>query len=597
MKNIFIAGFIFVVLFLSSCEKDYLEMTPDENLTLEQVFSDRRNTEAFLVNVYNSQPEEMNFTNDWGLNPFVGGSDELDLPFTNAFGNAINTGAWSPTNNGSNPTPWIWDNAYDGIRKANIFLENIDNASLSPELITRWKGEATFLRAFFHFNLLRTYGPIILLNQSIPTSADFRSYRRNTLEECVDFIVNECNNAASLMEMNVVDGRYGTATKAAALALKARTLLYMASPLYNGNPAYANFTDNEGVRLFPQEYRAERWQAAAQAAKECIDQLEASGYRLYKSGDNDPVKNYQELFLARNNPEIIYTRTLGVYSQFEYVTTPNGMGGWSGLSPTQEVVDAYEMNNGEAPITGYNPNGSPIINTASGYQENGYVDKAHPKGYYPARVRNMYVNREPRFYASINFNGQYWRTRQIEFYKEGGRDAQKGGPDYSPTGYLLKKFSDPTVNAVQGIFTLKTWIYFRLGEQYLNYAEALNEAEGPVADVYKYVNAIRERSGLPNLPAGLSKEQMREKIRHERQIELAFETHRYFDTRRWKIAEQTDNREIHGMNISTGNSIQDDRFYERKVVERRVFDVRHYLWPIPQPEIDQNPNLVQNLGW
>ena len=162
----------------------------------------------------------------------------------------------------------------------------------------------------------------------------------------------------------------------------------------------------------------------------------------------------------------------------------------------------------------------------------------------------------------------------------------------------MKKFSDPNVSIPQNRWVLKEWIYFRLGEQYLNYAEALNESQGAVADVYKYVNAIRARAGLPALPAGLSKDQMREKIWHERRIELAFETHRYFDTHRWKIAEFTDNRDIHGMTYTSGTSLQDNSFYVRRVIERRVFESpKHYLWPVPQVERNKVPGLVQNPGW
>ena len=163
---------------------------------------------------------------------------------------------------------------------------------------------------------------------------------------------------------------------------------------------------------------------------------------------------------------------------------------------------------------------------------------------------------------------------------------------------MLKKSVDPTANIAQGRFSLKTWIFFRLGEFYLDYAEALNESDGPVADVYKYMNLIRERAGMPALPTGLNAQQMRERIRNERRVELSYETHRYFDCHRWKIAAQTDNGPIYGMNISAGTNLQDDAYYKRTVVERRVFQgPKHYLFPIPQSEIDKTPNIIQNPGW
>ena len=209
----------------------------------------------------------------------------------------------------------------------------------------------------------------------------------------------------------------------------------------------------------------------------------------------------------------------------------------------------------------------------------------------------MYVNREPRFYASINFNGSMWRGRRIEFFHDGQDGLGRSTVDYAITGYLMKKTSSPDANLIENRAYTTTWIYFRLAELYLNYAEALNEYSGPVEDVYRYVNAIRNRAGLPDLPKNLSKEEMREKIWHERRIELAFETHRYFDCHRWKIAEETDNKEIHGMNIHAGTSFTDPAFYKRIPVEKRVFEKKHYLFPMLQSEIDKNPSLVQNPFW
>ncbi|MNL40279.1 SusD family protein [compost metagenome] len=163
---------------------------------------------------------------------------------------------------------------------------------------------------------------------------------------------------------------------------------------------------------------------------------------------------------------------------------------------------------------------------------------------------------------------------------------------------MLKKFIDPGVSITQARSSLKTWIFFRLGEFYLNYAEALNEASGPVTEVYRAVNRIRSRAGMPGLPANLSQEEMRARIRNERRVELAFETHRYFDTRRWKISTQTDNGPIYGMNITEGTSLRDDNFFKRMLVETRLFQgPKHYLFPIPQDEIDKNANMVQNPGW
>jgi hypothetical protein len=510
----------------------------------------------------------------------------------------MNSGAWNASDEGV-PTN-IWNSNYDGIRKANIFLANVDQVPMEESEKSNWKAEVTFLRAFFYFSIIRTHGPVPIITEVISADADFTKYKRTPLKECIDFVVSECDKALPFLDARITEDRnYGKVTKPAALALKARMLLYAASPLWNGDPAYAGIKDKDGLALFPAQADPTLWKYAWEAAKAAIDQAEGAGFGLYRSPDNDPVKNYQELFLQRWNREILFARNwAGNMADLDRCTYPNGMGGWSGYSPTQEIVDDYEMKTGVAPITGYNSDGSPIINPGSGYVEGGYAAADDPAGRYLNGTRNMYVNREPRFYASINFNGAAWGGRRIQFFDAGLDSRRNGGRDHAICGYLMKKFSDPTVVITQGKFVTKSWTYFRLGEQYLNYAEALNEDQGPVADVYKYVNLIRDRSGLPGLPTGLNKEQMREKIRHERRIELAFETHRFFDTRRWKTAQAIDNKEIHGMNVAAGASLTDDQFYKRTVIEKRVFTApKHYWFPIPQDELSKNPNLVQNRGW
>ena len=597
MKSNLLYYFLFFLLLpLVSCKKGFLDKIPDDDMTIEDVFKERQYAERFLTGTYNYLPHEIDFAEPTGRNPFVGASDDLELSWANRFPHIMNSGAWGPLN----VFDGHWRDGYQAIRRLHLFTENIGKTPMNENDKEVWVGEAEFLKAFFYFWMIRVYGPVPIIDNSFQPSDDFAKLKRMTLEDCIAYVAKKCDEAAALLPSKVSSDKYGRATKAAALALKSRALLYMASPLWNGNPDFQNFTDKDGVKLFP-AYDAARWQRAADAAKACIDLAENAGYKLYRSSNNDPLKNYQEVFTVKNNSEILFARTEPelAYHQ-EMCAAPNSQGGWSGYCPLQTLVDSYEMADGSKPITGYNSNGIPIINPASGYQETGYVEQADPKGYYPKGIRNMYAGREPRFYASINYNGAIWRGKSLEFWYSGTDGKSKGGAElYTVTGYLLKKFMDEDgVNIVQGKFTLKTWNYFRLGEQYLNYAEALNEAQGPVTDVYKYINAIRERSGMPNLPTGLSSDQMRDRIHHERQIELSFETHRYFDTRRWKIAEQTNNVKLYGMNINVGTSLQDDSFYQRTYIKTRIFDKnKHYLFPLTQNELNKTPGLVQNPGW
>ncbi|QNL50545.1 RagB/SusD family nutrient uptake outer membrane protein [Olivibacter sp. SDN3] len=585
--------FAFCLLFPTACKKDFLDKEPDEDMTLDQVFAERQYAERWLTSAYFNLPEEISFNDWWGRNPFVGAADEMEITWTYPFAHQMTAGAWNPTNVEEN----IWRFNWEGIRKASIFLDNIHLTPMAEADKNIWIGEATFLRAFFHFWQMRAHGPIPIVDKAYTAEDDYSEIRRMPIEQCVAFVAAQCDAAAALLPATLTSDKYGRPTKAAALALKARALLYMASPLWNGNTDYSDFLGTDGERLFP-TYDASRWQVAADAAKACIDEANAVGAQLYRAANGDPVRSYQELFLNRFNSEVLFARLQANWDHQERATSPNGMGGWSGYCPSQELIDAYQMDDGSTPISGYNGEGQPIIDPSSGYQETGYATQAHPNGYHPDGIRNMYVGREPRFYASINYSGANWRGRRIEFWNTGIDGRAKGGPDYTATGYLMKKFSDETVNIPQGRFTHKTWIYFRLGEQYLNYAEALNEAQGPVQDVYDHVNAIRNRAGLPDLESGLSQDQMREHIRHERRIELAFETHRYFDTRRWKIAEATDNKNFYRLNIGEGTNLQDDIFYERVFLKRRVFDRnRHYLWPIPQTEINRTPTIVQNPNW
>lgn len=599
MKHI---PYLITILLLAgtACKKGFLDKQPDESITIEQAFQKRAYAEAFLTDAYASMGNEYYFTDYLGTspNPYVIAADEMNIPWPEKFEKLMNKGSW----NAYNVDAQLWKNMYEGIRKANIFLANIDktpvDATFSEADRQRWIGEAVFLRAYYHFRLVRIYGGVPIMDAPAGVADDFTKLRRSTLDSCVQFIVNECDFAIPKLPIKITSDRdYGRATAAAALALKARMLLYRASPLFNGNPDYTSFADKDGNKLFPQQYDAAYWERAAVASKDCIDKCEAAGYALYKRYSN-PVENYQQLFLDNHNNEVLFAYNAGITGWMEKCAFPGSLGGWNGYNPTQAQVDAYEMANGMAPITGYQPDGTPVVNAASGYQESGYAAADGPDKRWLAGVSNMYVGRDPRFYATINFNGAYFVDRQMEFWQSGADGRGNAGRDYNTTGYLLKKFVNPAANISQGRFLLGTWPFFRLGAVYLDYAEALNEAQGPTAEVYQYIDAIRTRAGMPKLPQGLSKDGMRARIWQERRVELAFESYRYFDCHRWKIAPQTDNGPVYGMNISAGSSLQDNAFYKRTLVETRVFQApKHYLFPIPQSEIDKAPALIQNPGW
>jgi len=582
------------VLLTAGCKKGFLDQVPDDRITIDEVFSKRKSLEQYLANIYDRIRDE---SNQWSSNPWLGCSDEADMTWARGGYNSyfMNIGSWDPTSGFYD----FWTHYYQGIRSASYFLENADKCQeilALPEgnaLLTKYKAEARLLRAYFYFCLLRQYGPVPLLGEkTLPPDVPFEETQipRNSYDECVGFISTELDKAGAdlpLQQTDVVE--YGRATKAFAMAIKSRLWLYAASPLVNGNTAYAGFKNLDGKPLISQQADVAKWQNAAAAAKAVID---LGIFNLLKkndaSGNFDPFISCRDVLLDPWNKETIFARGGNDVYQWEVHCSPRFAGGWSGVAATQQIVDAFYMANGK------------MINEAgSGYVEEGFstTDTKYTK----AGTYNMYVNREPRFYVCITYNGMTWfntseGTKTVELYNTGNTGKQ-GSYDYSRTGYLVRKNYHPNTYPRQGRSVARPLVLFRLGEIYLNYAEALNEAQPGHPDILTYVNAIRERAGIPGLPAGLTQEEMRTRIRQERRIELAFEYHRYFDTRRWNIALQTDGGPFYGMNVDAGNSVQDLSFYKRTVFETRVFAQQHYFFPIPQFDIDRNKKLVQNPGW
>jgi len=594
--------------------KDFLDISPDERLSVEDIFSNRVYTNDFLSHTYSWTPNETRAADSGGAyrNPYTAGCSEMECAYGAAYGHLINNGGWNTENV---ETQKIWAETYMALRKVNMFLENVDNCPADEDQIRHWKGEAHFLRAWFTFLTFRAYGPMPIVDHTFLPADDMLSVVRSSADEVADFIAKECDLAAEYLsdkpKWEVSD--YGRATSIAALALKSRVLLYIASPFYNGNTEEADLKNLDGKQLISQTYDPAKWERAAEAAKVCLEEATSKGYALYEKYlvSGDYVTNFQQIFCDNWNDEIIWARWILDTHHFR-CSDPVSFSCFSIFDPTQEMVDAFEMEDGSTPIIGYTDNGlNPIINEASGYKDSGFTDTADDSVMkrWQAGVCNMYVRREPRFYASINFAGAIWKydypaflTSQphtLEFWYSGIDGKSHAGSDYCKTGYNQKKCMNPAFQ--NGKYEpAMTWHYIRLAEIYLNYAEAANEAYGPTAEVYAAVNRIRNRAGLPNLAQGLSQAEMRERIRHERQIELCFEVHRFFDVRRWKIAPETEGTPVHGLNIMKGENMQDPEFYQRVKIEDRVFiSPKHYLFPIYQKEIEKHTDrgLVQNLGW
>ncbi len=536
---------------LSNCTK--MDTRIDTEFTEAHIQSDYSSIMDFGYMAYTKLQHGF-FALDGNL--FAAATDEAEQTASTSGAQLFNNGSWNAFNNPDNP----YANAYEGIRAANFFLthsadyramlaHNRDTLSDNglqyrrDVLDVSWlRAENRVLRAYFYFELLKRYGGVPLITQPLSIT-DNLDVPRSSVDEVVSFIVTEIDAVRDSLQTNwisydeALDGRL---TLGAALALKSRTLLYAASPLHNseGNPA--------------------KWELAAQAAHEVIALQQ---YSLHPS--------YPALFVgdqtAKSN-ETIWGIRIGPDNTLERNNYPVGTpGGNSGVTPSHNLVAAYEHTAEEDPT-------------------------------------NPYGNRDPRLGYTIAYNNSNWNGRTIETWS-GGRDAHTQ-TNASRTGYYLKKFMTEQLNLVQGEQRLRTWIVFRYAETMLNYAEAVNEAYGPDQSIEggptarEALQVVRSRPGVALPPVNAtSREDLREGIKHERRVELAFEDHRFWDLRRWQDAQHYLSQPLMGIRASRNT---DGTFsYTEFRVEGRVFDAsRMYLHPIPQSEINKSANvLIQNPGW
>ena len=567
MKNIKATLGIFSLLFLAACADLERELIPD--LTEKQVIYSYDNTLYRVNSIYTDMPA--GYLQIDGATT-ASASDEAEHTLETSTVHKYNNGSWNAVDNPEN----LWGTFYRGIRKVNQFLSasdsvNLDQYRLDPAAsaqsvyntrladIKRWKYEARFLRAYFYFELTKRYGGVPLLTRAYSIDDDFSTVKRASLAECLQFITAECDSAAANLPTLYAVADLGRATKGAALALKSRALLYAASDLFN-TPSWAGGYPNPELISLTGD-RAARWKAAADAAKVVID-LAGAGYSLNSS--------YRNLFITNGytSTEIIFTRRNASGNAFERASYPVGYDlGQSGTTPSQNLVDAYEMKDG-TPFNWSNP----------------------------VHAANPYLNRDPRLGESVLVNDTLFKGRKVEAFT-GGKEGL-GVFNATKTGYYLKKYVNENLNLLQNNTSVQSWHLFRLSEIYLNYAEALNEYSVGNADIKRHVDLVRGRTGIamPALPAGLTQTQMRDKIRNERRIELAFEDHRSWDVRRWLQGPQTLGAPLTGVSIvkkATGTGF----VYTPIKVEDRTFTAKMYLYPIPQGEINTSKGLIQNPLW
>ncbi|WP_345948650.1 RagB/SusD family nutrient uptake outer membrane protein [Mucilaginibacter sp. PAMB04274] len=563
MKKLYIA--IAFLMSLTACKKA-LDEQPLEKITEDYVFDARDSvgTQALQVlnDIYSNLPN--------GFNRIDG--NFLDAATDDAVSSRVNAAivnlAQSRISPTTNPDD-AWAKYYTGIRKVNQYISKV---TVIPNTNVKfWVAEAKALRAIFYFELLKRYGGIPLLGDRVYTLADNIQVKRNTFAECINYLVAECDALSPQLrteaQINANPSDFGRISKGAVLSLKSRVLLYAASPLFNGGVAAGGNAEQRLVAGYP-TYDVTRWTAAANAAREVIN---LGSYSLDASFTN--------VFTARKSNETILSYLRAVTNDLEVNNGPVGYGvgstGQGITSPSQDLVDAYPMLNGQ-----------PINESAT---------------YNPA---NPYAGRDPRLANTVLTNGTRWLNRNVETFEGGLDKPNRGNQVQTRTGYYLRKFLGNFTSATQYSTQNHNYPIFRYTEILLNFAEALNESAGPTTEVYKALTDIRKRAGITagagnlyGLKANMTQNEMRNAIKLERRIELAFEEHRYWDLRRWKDAEMVLNRNVNGVSI-TLNSSTSVLSYQSIVADKTIFSApKMYLYPISSAETAKNNLLVQNIGW
>ena len=615
-------------LLCTSCE-DFLDRQEDENLTFDEIWLSRNYVRQYWLNCMSFLPNfDGSFIGD--SDPYLGASDECTITYDRAY-RYINFGTW----NASTVPYYKMDSYYQGIRECNIFMQNVYNCT-DPEVtkaqLDQWYWQARFARAYYYFLMMCDYGPVFLVGDELLdfTASTEELYRpRNTWEQCVDYVVSEMTECdkADAVQLQYGETEYGLATKGTCRAVISRLLLYSARDLFNGNTLYRDlrnpetpdFPEQSGQNLFPQTYEANKWLKAADAAKAVMD---LGIYSLYRAGNDNPYEDYYGITNVTWNSELIWTNRYNNRYYWGINTVPAGVSGYGGVGPTQQQVDAYAMKTGIYPITGYESDGTPIADPVSGYNVAAELELStwnYPSsgwsliGNYDVTAPNMYKDREPRFYVTVFFGGNYWLAGSSSYgpisFASGGNGNQSH--DYPKSGYLVNRFYDHTLNSTQGNWGNITFPVFRLGEIYLNFIESVLECknrgvalpDGYYDEAMRVWADLRDRAGLAPITdvyPGANTAQLIDLCRKERRVELAFERLRYYDTRTWMIATETDGGPMYGMNTNAtagGATNTPEEFWQRTVFETRVFNDNHYLYPFSQRELDRNRLLVQNYGW
>jgi hypothetical protein len=628
-----LAILLLVIAGASSCKKSYLDVVPDNVATIDNAFANRNEAEKYLFTLYSYLPQEGHpdknpaFSSGdeaWSYWPMNAEDYTYVDPYNIARGNQ----------NRANPYMNYWDgydgkSLWQGIRACNIFLENLDNVTdLQPYLKVRWIAEAKFLKAYFHWYLFRMYGPIPIVDKNLPITASPEALKvyRQPVDTVVNYIARLIDDAAAGdantgLPATITSSatELGRITKVAALAIKARVLVTAASPLFNGNTDFAGLKSNDGKLLFNPQYDASKWTRAADACKVAIDAATTAGLKLYYFNPgiavvDDATKlemNIRNAVCEKWNSELIWGLTTGgsPTSALQLMACPQldpnniNLNMKGKLAPPMKMAELF-----------YTKNGVPIEEDKTWDYANRFKlrtvtaqDAGMQNGY---QTVGLHFEREPRFYADMAFDGSTWFMKNGTFNiqsESGEYTGKKQSRLYSITGYFTKKLVNWNLVYTSTNTTVESypWPVMRLSDLYLLYAEALNESGTPAAAL-PYLNQVRARAGLQSVESSWSNFSinptkyttaagLRDIIRQERGIEMAFEGSRFWDLRRWKTAPQVLSAPIYGWDILQSTPAD----YNRKVLlyNPQFVAPRDYFWPVKEYNLQVNPNLVQNSGW
>ncbi|TKG95432.1 RagB/SusD family nutrient uptake outer membrane protein [Puteibacter caeruleilacunae] len=634
MKKIKSIYLLMLVLLGFSCS-DYLDVVPDNVATIDNAFTNQHQAYKYLVTCYSYLPKHGQVSE----NPAFLSGDEAWMPDATLQTNKVT--AWLIGRGEqvvTDPILNYWNGSrggrslYTGIRDCNIFLEKVHQVKDLDEFeMERWKAEVKFLKAYYHYWLLRMYGPVIKIEESLPvgTSTEEMFQTRSSIDEVFNYVVQLIDEAVPHLPDRIDNSteELGRITKAGALSIKAEILVEAASPLFNGNSDFASLSNSDGTKLFSSEYSAEKWQAALTACDEAIFACKDAGHELYQVEDYKSAYTLNDTLLLNcalrsavsepYNKEIIWGCSRSWKSDVQYRSFAR-LANYvnevcsSNLAPTLKVAEMFYSNNG-VPI---NEDNTWDYDNRYSLQTVTTADKdLLEEG---EQTVQLHFNREPRFYSSLGFDRGIWYgsgeyeedALQVVRTRYGEPANQYNSTDYSITGYWAKKLVNikTVVNSNGTSLGVKGYAFpiMRLADLYLLKAEAANEvASAPTADVYEAIDIVRERAGLDGVVKSWSdysafperpktKEGMREIIHRERMIELAMEGKRYWDVRRWKKATSLFSEPVVGWSLLEKTA---ENFYQPQVLYLPSYSVRDYFWPIRESELVKNPELVQNIGW